>query len=494
MTNSTTAAADPGIDPDGLLAVLVDGLEATEASIRRLQAVREAQLALAHRIADERCARDAAASSASSSTVPGVASELAHRAVAAEIAAVLHMSDRVVQGRMAQAAELVSRFPATLQALAEARIGLPHVRTIQDAGARLADDAVRARFETVAVAASVGETPHRARRAVQRAAEHLAPRSLTERHRDAQECRRVWREDLADGQKMLGLIHSAAVIDGIYDRLTQQARAVQVSNSRAATSTRTGVMAPGDEEGNAWSGDPTDARTLDQLRADLAVDTQLTGAPSGHDTPDGLLSAIRARVEITVPALTLIRATTDSDLGGDLGGERPGEFAGGQPIDTDTARILAAGIPGWERVLTHPLTGAVLAVDRYRPNADLRRLLHARDSRCRFPTCGLPPAAHDLDHTIDAAFGGATEEDNLGGCCRRHHVLKHHGLWTVKQLGAGVLEWTSPVGRTFIDRPPSPVTFIVSEPDPPPPSPPPHDQPPPDPPPPVPPPRDPAPW
>ncbi len=146
--------------------------------------------------------------------------------------------------------------------------------------------------------------------------------------------------------------------------------------------------------------------------------------------------------------------------------EQPAELAGGQPIDTDTARILAGGCVAWERVLTHPVTGAILAVDHYRPNADLRRLLHARDSRCRFLTCGLPPRTQDLDHTIDAAFGGATEEGNLGGLCRRHHVLKHQTAWAVKQLGAGVLEWTSPTGSTYIDRPPSPVTFTIDEPDP----------------------------
>ncbi|MBS1673915.1 MAG: hypothetical protein JSS74_08120 [Actinobacteria bacterium] len=37
------------------------------------------------------------------------------------------------------------------------------------------------------------------------------------------------------------------------------------------------------------------------------------------------------------------------------------------------------------------------------------------------------------------------------------------------QRGAGVLEWTSPAGVTSIDRPPTPVTFIIDEPDPDPP-------------------------
>jgi len=382
------------------------------------------------------------------------------------------MSDRVVQARMARAAELMTRYPATMQAFTQARINAAHVRLIQDAGTRL-DDGVRAEFERVAVQACVGETPHRAKRVVQRVAERLAPRSLTDRHRDAQKNRRVWREDLEDGQKALGLVHSAAVIDGIFDRLTQQARAVQAANAKAAKDPAAGLVADDDTLGDA-----RDDRSVDQLRADLCADVLLTGTPIGHDTTDGLLAAIQARVEVTVPVFTLMAADLTGTAGSagcwTLAGagsafgvrvEQPGELAGGSPIDTDTARILAGGTTAWERVLTHPITGAILAVDRYRPNADLRRLLHARDSRCRFFACGLPPVTQDLDHTIDAAYGGATEEGNLGGLCRRHHVLKHQTAWTVKQLGAGVLEWTSPAGNNYIDRPPSPVTFTIDDPE-----------------------------
>ncbi|MGN8025142.1 DUF222 domain-containing protein [Microbacterium sp. 22242] len=462
MTSSTGKVSDPGVDPVDpavVLAALVDGLATTEATIIQLQALKEAHLAVAQRLAEDLAATESA------SGIRGESVDLAARSVAAELAGVLHMSDRVVQARMARAAELVVRYPATMRAFTDARINAAHVRQIQDAGARLDSDEVRAEFEQFAVAASEGETPYRAKRVVERVAERLAPRSLTERHRDAQEDRRVWREDLGDGQKMLGLIHAAAIVDGIYDRLTQQARTVQVANAQA-------VKDAAECAADAL-GDPTDDRAIDQLRADLCADTLLTGAPSGHDTTDGLLGAIQARVEITVPVLTIMAVDTTNapDHRSSLSTkptfgirtEQPGELAGGHPIDTHTARILAGSATAWERVLTHPVTGAILAVDRYRPNTDLRRLLHARDSRCRFVTCGLPPRAQDLDHTIDAAHGGPTEEGNLGGLCRRHHVLKHQTAWTVKQLGAGTLEWTSPTGSTYIDKPPTPVTFTIDD-------------------------------
>ncbi|GAB6857171.1 HNH endonuclease signature motif containing protein [Microbacterium xylanilyticum] len=471
MTNTVDMVEEPGVDPVdpvAVLAMVTSGLAATEASIIRLQAVRDAHLAVAQRLAED------LAAAGGTSAVRGEAVDLAARSVAAELAAVLHMSDRVVQGRMARAAELMTRYPITMQAFSDARINTAHVRLIQDTGARL-DDEVRAEFEQAAVAACEGETPHRAKRIVERIAERLAPRSLTERHRSAQEKRTVWREELPDGQKALGLIHSAAVIDGIYDRLTQQAHLLKTANTKAAKDAAAGTTPDSsgvvDTEG---IGDPADDRTLDQLRADLCADTLLTGAASGHDTTAGLLAAIQARVEVAVPAFTAMRPDTAPRCASHPGAdpafgtrsEQPAELAGGQPIDTETARLLAGGAAAWERVLTHPVTGAILAVDRYRPNADLRRLLHARDSRCRFVTCGLPPVTQDLDHTIDAAYGGQTEEGNLGGLCRRHHVLKHQTAWTVKQLGAGVLEWTSPTGASYIDQPPPPVTFTIPEPDP----------------------------
>jgi hypothetical protein len=103
--------------------------------------------------------------------------------------------------------------------------------------------------------------------------------------------------------------------------------------------------------------------------------------------------------------------------------------------------------------------GTVLAVDRYRPSARMRRYLAARDQHCRFPGCRAPLARCDLDHTVDAALGGATATDNLAHLCRGHHTLKHHGGWRVRQNDDGALEWRSPTGRGYRERPPGRVVF-----------------------------------
>ena len=71
----------------------------------------------------------------------------------------------------------------------------------------------------------------------------------------------------------------------------------------------------------------------------------------------------------------------------------------------------------------------------------------------------MPARLSDIDHTLDFALGGQTTGANLAHLCRRHHTLKHHAAWRVVQHPGGVLEWTSPAGIPYIDRPVSTVAF-----------------------------------
>jgi len=204
-----------------------------------------------------------------------------------------------------------------------------------------------------------------------------------------------------------------------------------------------------------------DHRTLAQVRADILTDLLLTATPSTTATGAGI-DTITARIQVTIPALTL--------AGDPTGG--PALLAGYGPIDPALARRLAALAPGWDRVFTDPHTGDVLAVDRYRPSAHLIRYLTARDERCRTPGCTRPAHQCDRDHTTPAAGGGATAHHNLAHLCRRHHTVKHHTTWRVRHLptdtetvngnrsGNGTLEWTGPTGRRYLDRPPATVRFV----------------------------------
>ena len=94
----------------------------------------------------------------------------------------------------------------------------------------------------------------------------------------------------------------------------------------------------------------------------------------------------------------------------------------------------------------------------YRPSARLAEIVRTRDGGCRFPGCTARAAICDLDHTVpfDHAHperGGLTVEQNLACLCRRHHRLKTRGLWTVRQLGGGRLEWTTPTGELVVTEP-----------------------------------------
>ncbi|MDD7963642.1 HNH endonuclease, partial [Microbacterium sp. NE1TT3] len=48
---------------------------------------------------------------------------------------------------------------------------------------------------------------------------------------------------------------------------------------------------------------------------------------------------------------------------------------------------------------------------------------------------------------------------------KRHHDVKHHTRWRVRQLAGGLLVWTSPTGRVYReDAPPPVVAFTVAGP------------------------------
>jgi hypothetical protein len=346
---------------------IVDELVAVRASQARLAAREIELLAAAEEVARLRMERMPVASRDR---------EMTRRCVAAELGTAIRVNDRVVQDDMDAAHRLRELFPATLTALGDARISRRHADAILDAGARLTDAQVRAAFETVVLDRAETQTHTRTRAFARQLAERLDPCTMTERHDAARETRAVTVREVDDGMAEVVLLVPVAVARGILSRVMQQARAIQaVARETSAES--------GPGEGR--DAEVQDSRTLDQIRADVMADLLLTGAPAIDPTLDrspGGLGAIRAAVEITIPVTTLTGVTASG-----------AEIDGRSPVDPDTARRLAGESPGWDRVLVHPVTGVVLAVDRYRPTDEQRRLLRARDRHCRFPGSGCPRCA-----------------------------------------------------------------------------------------------------
>jgi hypothetical protein len=126
------------------------------------------------------------------------------------------------------------------------------------------------------------------------------------------------------------------------------------------------------------------------------------------------------------------------------------------PIDDHTATLLTARAPSLRRLLTHPHTGAALAMgrDTYTVPADLRAYLRLRDATCRFPGCTRAADRCDVDHTVPYVAGGTTDATNLAHLCRTHHRLKHATTWTVRHTDTdATLVWTSPTGREHTTHP-----------------------------------------
>ncbi|MCL2466289.1 MAG: HNH endonuclease [Micrococcales bacterium] len=145
------------------------------------------------------------------------------------------------------------------------------------------------------------------------------------------------------------------------------------------------------------------------------------------------------RVNVTISAESLLGIT-----------DEPAHIPGVGTIDAVTARALAhQGI--WRRIVTDPLSGAIIDVGRtkYRPPAALAAHVAARDPHCVCGTCTQPAQLCDLDHTTEWRDGGTTSTSNLAPLCRASHTLKTDGYMTLTVAGPGQYQWTTPLGNTY---------------------------------------------
>jgi Domain of unknown function (DUF222) len=136
-------------------------------------------------------------------------------------------------------------------------------------------------------------------------------------------------------------------------------------------------------------------------------------------------------------------------------GDDVATLAGYGVITAHQAMRLAARDATWRRLLTDPVTGAVIDLGRrsYKPSAALADIVRARDPYCVFPGCSVPAERCDLDHRVPFPEG-PTSRENLNPLCRHHHRLKHESAWTVRRDTDGSYSWTSPREVEYVNRPP----------------------------------------
>ncbi|WP_160668485.1 HNH endonuclease signature motif containing protein [Pseudarthrobacter sp. ATCC 49987] len=345
-------------------------------------------------------------------------------AVTAEVACVLTVGERAAGAFLSDCQALTTALPLTLAALAAGRISWAHARIIVDETSSL-DPAGAAGLEAHFLDPAAPD-PARGCPAGELVASRFRAKARTWRerhHRDSIETRHTksaadrrveYRPD-RDGMAWFSAYLPADTAAGIWDRTTAAARALQ---------------------------GPDEARTLTQLRADIAATWLLTNGLADGEVAGGGVPSPRAQVLVTVPVLSLLGA-----------GEEPAVLDGYGPIPPSMARrLIAEGAGSFYRVLVDPRDGAPLEIGRssYRVPTAVRQWLRLRDGKCPFPGCNNQSLDNDADHLLAWADGGTTGISNLGQPCRKHHGLKHSSAWTPagasKDAPPG---WTSPSGRHY---------------------------------------------
>lgn len=335
------------------------------------------------------------------------------------VAAATHCTLTSVRRRLATARALHTRLPRTRLALARGQVSAEHAEVI----ARVADglpEALLPSYEGRVVpaagsltSAQTGTLARRSRAHLDRAGEE-SRRQQARRHQDV----RFWVED-----------------DGLACMLArlplEDASRIHAALEARAQGARLEVDAP-----------------VGQRRVAALVEALCTDGRSARPAGDPR-RPVGLDIQVTVDLATLAGLSDEPAL-------VSSGHAQEEPMTAEALRELLADprIPvSFRRLVTAPVDGSLLDRGRrsYRVPAGLRGFLVARDGTCRFPGCGRRAAACDVDHAVPWRSGGRTDRDNLGCLCRRHHVLKTHGNWTlVSRDPDGSVRWRGPDGRTYV--------------------------------------------
>lgn len=184
---------------------------------------------------------------------PAERTDWVRRVFVSELAARLSLSQGPAAQLIEESRSLVHQLPATLEALSQGRISYRHAQVIIDQADTLPPEAWPAFEEELLAGAGDIPVALLRRRAV-RARERLHPDSIVERTKAAVAERRFALEPDRDGMTWLNLKVPAAEAIAVHDRTTLLAKALQ---------------------------GPDEARTLAQLRADVARDLSSTVKPPG---------------------------------------------------------------------------------------------------------------------------------------------------------------------------------------------------------------------
>ncbi|MGK2866599.1 MAG: DUF222 domain-containing protein, partial [Mycobacterium sp.] len=160
----------------------------------------------------------------------------------------------------------------------------------------------------------------------------------------------------------------------------------------------------------------------------------------------------------------------DADSDGDAEHAAPSP----EPMPTNSAATFGTGVLLDGAVIPAALldalaaTGATVrpltdvcdlqAESRHDPSAKLTAFVRMRAQTCTFPGCHKPAHRCDLDHLVPWP-AGATHPGNLHPLCREHHLVKTFSGWTPKLKPDGAVQWTSPTGHRYTQKPGAAILF-----------------------------------
>jgi hypothetical protein len=199
---------------------------------------------------------------------------------------------------------------------------------------------------------------------------------------------------------------------------------------------------------SARADETVDPRTKAQQRADAL--TLIAAFFLDHHQTLGTTGGERPHINITVDLPT---------LRGDHGGLGFGSHTE-TGITADAVRMLCCDSK-IARLITN---GDSVVIDLGRLTRvimpPLRKAVTFRDRHCRY--CDTPARFCHVHHVRHWINGGLTNLDNCTLLCPFHHRLIHTGGWALTGDPNRELTITSPTGRTYISRPPPPLTLAAT--------------------------------
>lgn len=295
------------------------------------------------------------------------------------------------------------------------------------------DDA-RGVFDAALADAVLTCVPGALRAKARRLAARLAPADPVAEYREAFTRRRVYVEPDESGMSWVHLYTDTATARAIYRRATSTAK-----NMRK----------------RARHGRIADPRTRDQVRADLAA-----GWLMGMGTP----TAVKTKVFVTVPADVLTetaRASIRHNLPVPAGAPDLNEaprLDTGETIDRATAIRLLLEAGSFTRLITDPVTGVILDMDRRSRTAtrQQREWLIQTHATCARDGCTHAAADSDIDHwdPYNGRNRGPTDLSNLSPLCATDNQDKQRTRFRYRRRADGTVQLATPTGRST--RPPRP--------------------------------------